>query len=113
MVVAGLLFVDNTDVFAYAKTITTHPNKVIVELQLAVLTWQAAGGALKPEKCSWSLLAYCFAKGRLYPHAPLAPRQNILIHCGWTHSNQMGTSNKGNHSSRHGASAEWQDETPS
>jgi hypothetical protein len=84
MTVAGLLFVDDTDLFAYAETITTHPSDVIADLQAAVLNWQAGlhstGGALKPEKCSWSLLSYRFAKGRVYIHTPHLHPGEIFLH---------------------------------
>jgi hypothetical protein len=84
MMVAGLLFVDDTDLFAFVETITTHPNEVIADLQAAVLTWQAGlhstGGTLKPEKCSWSLLAYRFAKGHAYIHTPHSHPGGIFLH---------------------------------
>ena len=34
MTVAGLLFMDDTDLFAFAKMITSHPNDVVADLQL-------------------------------------------------------------------------------
>jgi hypothetical protein len=74
---------DDTDLFAYTKMITTHPNKVIADLQAAVLTWQAGlhstGGALKPEKCSRSLLAYRFAKGQVHIHTPHSHPSKIFL----------------------------------
>jgi hypothetical protein len=83
MTIAGLLFIDDMDLFFCAEMITTHPNKVIADLQAAFLTWQAGlhstGSALKPEKCSWSLLAYCNSKGRVYIHTPYLHPGEIFL----------------------------------
>jgi hypothetical protein len=73
-VIAGLLFVDDTDLLAYGESSESIPTEVVEALQAAVLTWQqgllATGGALKPEKCSWSLLAYWFKNGKPQIHTP-------------------------------------------
>ena len=69
---AGLLFVDDTDLIAFGTSCSTPPATVAAALQEAVLTWQAGlhatGGALKPEKCSWGILAYYFVGGTARLH---------------------------------------------
>jgi hypothetical protein len=54
-VIAGLLFVDDTDLLAYGESPESVPTEVVEALQAALLTWQqglvATGGSLKPEKC--------------------------------------------------------------
>ena len=66
--VAGLLFVDDTDLLAYADDESTTPTEVVDALQAAIRTWQgvlrATGGSLKPEKCSWGVLAFRYQGGK-------------------------------------------------
>jgi hypothetical protein len=73
----GLLFVDDTDLIAFGNDADTVPMELITSLQAAIHTWQAGlfttGGALKPEKCAWGILAYYFVAGqaRMYNQARL------------------------------------------
>lgn len=73
-ILAGLLFVDDTDLVAYGESSATRAADVVVALQATVLTWQqglvTTGGSLKPAKCSWSLLAYWFKAGKVQIHTP-------------------------------------------
>jgi len=73
----GFLFVDDTDLIRFGETPDTPPMTVVAQMQAGALMWhgglRATGGALKPEKCSWSLLAYRWYQGKahLYTQALL------------------------------------------
>jgi hypothetical protein len=71
------------DLVAYGKSMESAPYDVIKDLQAAVLTWHAGlhstGGALKPEKCSWSILAYKFKDGRPQIHTPKSFPMDIFL----------------------------------
>jgi hypothetical protein len=68
VVLAGFLFVDDTDLIALSESKEETTTQVMERIQHAVQTWhgglQASGGALKPEKCSWSLADFKWVKGK-------------------------------------------------
>jgi hypothetical protein len=72
-----------TDLLAYGKTMTSHSSEVVESLQALVLTWQAGlhsmGGALKPKKCSWSLLSYKFIDRKPTIETPHACPAQIFL----------------------------------
>jgi hypothetical protein len=65
---AGFLFVDDTDLIALSASKEDTAEQVAVRLQEAVRVWhgglRATGGALKPEKCSWSLADFRWVHGK-------------------------------------------------
>ena len=67
---AGLLFVDDMDLLAMGKGPESSADDVILNLQAAMLLWQKSlevtGGSLRPDKCSWGVLAYKYKQGK--PH---------------------------------------------
>ena len=67
-VFAGFLFVDDTDLITVAIDKTETPAQVIARMQDAVNTWHGGlhttGGALKPIKCSWGLVAFYWDNGQ-------------------------------------------------
>jgi hypothetical protein len=68
VVFAGFLFVDDTDLIALAASPNEQAAHVVARIQEAVHTWhgglRASGGALKLEKCSWSLADYSWTAGQ-------------------------------------------------
>jgi hypothetical protein len=65
---AGFLFVNDTDLIAFLDS-TDETLEIMLEcMQHAVSAWHgglhATGGALKPEKCSWSLAAFVWSNGK-------------------------------------------------
>ena len=67
--IAGVLFVDDTDLMVLASP-TDTTQTVISKLQAMVNAWQdglrATGGALKPKKCAWAIKTFLPRQGRLY-----------------------------------------------
>lgn len=68
MIFAGLLFVDDTDLIQVATHADESPQLITQRTQKAVKDWHGAiktlGGALKPIKCSWCLIAFTFRNGQ-------------------------------------------------
>mmetsp|Transcript_25810 Transcript_25810/g.51991 ORF Transcript_25810/g.51991 Transcript_25810/m.51991 type:complete len:247 (+) Transcript_25810:628-1368(+) len=62
MAVAGVLFVDNTNLMHLNMSPQTVYDQVHWKIQAAIHNWGrlliATGGALKPEKCSYTIIAY-------------------------------------------------------
>ena len=58
----GFLFVDDTDLIVMGEDATASPETIIQRMQDNITTWynslNLSGGALRPDKCSWYLLAY-------------------------------------------------------
>jgi hypothetical protein len=67
LVVAGFLFVDDTDLITVAIDKNESPQQVTNRMQAAVNAWhgglRTTGGALKAAKCSWSLVAFYWESG--------------------------------------------------
>jgi hypothetical protein len=65
---AGFLFVDNTDLIAFSEAADADTAFIIARLQTAAIIWhgglRASSGALKPEKCSWSLADFKWVRGQ-------------------------------------------------
>ena len=72
IVLAGLIFIDDTDLASVAPDADTIPEQVVNTIQDTILTWQgllrATGGALVPEKCSWWLLGFWWDNGQWKYH---------------------------------------------
>jgi hypothetical protein len=68
VVFAGFLFVDDTDLIAFSESKDDSFPQVTARLQQAVQAWhgglRASGGALKPEKCSWSIADFTWSEGK-------------------------------------------------
>ena len=69
----GFIFVDDTDLVYVAPSHKTTPTQAVAALQAAVSSWhgalRASGGALKPAKCAWSILAYQHKNGKWQLHS--------------------------------------------
>jgi hypothetical protein len=65
---AGFLFVDDTDLIAFPDSTDKTLEIMLERMQHAVSAWhgglRATGGALKPEKCSWSLVAFVWSNSK-------------------------------------------------
>ena len=68
VIFAGFLFNNNTDLIAFSDSIDEMADMVLEHMQHAVLAWEgglwATSGTLKPEKCSWSLVAFVWHWGK-------------------------------------------------
>jgi hypothetical protein len=68
VVFAGFLFVDDTDLIAFSESKGKSFPQVMARLQAAVCAWhgglRASGGALKPDKCSWSIEDFTWTDGK-------------------------------------------------
>jgi hypothetical protein len=66
LTLAGLLFVDDTDLLVIAEDPDATVPSVVADMQEAVNTWwgglQATGGDFKPPKCSWAMIAFGWDK---------------------------------------------------
>jgi hypothetical protein len=82
VVFAGFLFVDNTDLIAFSRSKGESAHWVMDHLQQAVQAWhgglRALGGALKPEKCSWSIVDFTWTEGK-WNYATLANTPGDII----------------------------------
>ena len=83
LVLAGLLFVDDTDLIVVAQDPSVPVEQVVEDMQRATAAWWgglwATGGALKPEKCSWGLVAFGWRNGQWYYRSTAeAPAQLIV-----------------------------------
>jgi hypothetical protein len=62
----GFLFIDDMDLITVANTWSKSPTQVTSRMHSAVNAWHgglcASGGALKPDKCSWCLVAFYWEK---------------------------------------------------
>jgi hypothetical protein len=71
---AGFLFVDDTDLIALSVSKEDMAEQVVARLKEAVRVWhgglRATGDALKPEKCSWSLVDFQWVQGK-WKYAPI------------------------------------------
>ena len=69
----GFLFVDDTDLVVFAREDQDDPETIIQVLQERVRAWhgslRATGGALRAEKCSWSIAAYHWKEGNPQYHS--------------------------------------------
>ena len=68
VVFAGFLFVDDTDLITISDSDAESSAVIMEHMQHAILAWQgslqAMGGALQPEKCSWSLADFIWECGK-------------------------------------------------
>lgn len=87
LVIAALLFVDDTDLFVTSSPDTiSDPTIVVQRLQFMIDVWhgllQASGGSLSAEKCSWSLAAFRWNAGRWSYHSSTTLPAEIFINDG-------------------------------
>ncbi len=75
LALSGLLYINNSDLFILADSLSESPASIIQKLQTNIQLWQgglrATGGSLAADKCSWSLLAFHWknAKWKLHMQA--------------------------------------------
>jgi hypothetical protein len=83
VVFAGFLFVDDTDLVQFSADAYTTPAMITAQMQDGVAMWQGAlratGGSLKPEKCSWCLVAYRWDQGKWSFHSQESLPASICI----------------------------------
>jgi hypothetical protein len=69
-VIAGFIFVDDTNLITVASTPSKTPEQVTACMQAAINAWHGGlhttGGALNPEICSWMLVAFGWNNGQWY-----------------------------------------------
>jgi hypothetical protein len=66
---AGFLLVNDTDLIAFPDSTDETLEIMLERMQHAISAWHgglhaSTGGALKPEKCSWSLAAFVWSNGK-------------------------------------------------
>jgi hypothetical protein len=81
---AAILYVDDTDVLHWAKSPTMSDEEFFDQVQQATNDWAnlaiATGGALKPKKCFWYLIAFRFCNGRaFYKKLSQLPRRHLTV----------------------------------
>jgi hypothetical protein len=81
---AAILYVDDTDVLHRAKSPTMSDEEFFDQVQQATNDWAnlaiATGGALKPKKCFWYLIAFRFCNGRaFYKMLSQLPRRHLTV----------------------------------
>ena len=81
VVFAGLLFVDNTNLIMFSDSEVESSTMIMEHMQHAILDWQgglqAMGGALQPDKCSWSLADFVWECGK-WRYATAADSPGVL-----------------------------------
>ena len=62
LVIAGFVFVDDTDIINVAPTVNTTDEELLQQQQQLVDTWEgtlrATGGALRPDNFYWYMIDY-------------------------------------------------------
>jgi hypothetical protein len=82
VVFAGFLFVDSMDLIAFSESKNDSFPQVMARLQQAVQAWhgglRTSGGALKPDKGSWSIADFTWSEGK-WKYATVADAPGDIV----------------------------------